>query len=145
MIDFGSELKEFNRLYREMDELYHTLAVNRGLSDSAYIILYSICEFGEGCLQKDICEWAWLSKQTIHSAIRKLSQDGYLFLKEGKGKDRHIFLTEKGKALVEEKIYPVIEMENSAFAGMTERERKELLRLMKQYLEKMKQSAGNDG
>jgi len=103
--------------------------------------LYAIYELGEGCLQKDICNMAWVSKQTIHSAIRKLEEESCLFLKQGRGKDRNIFLTEKGKRLLEEKIQPVIALENSVFDSMTKEESREMLRLMQQYLEKMKESS----
>ena len=50
----GKNLEAFNRLYREMDQIYHGLAVRLGMSDSGFIILYTIAELGEGCLQKDI-------------------------------------------------------------------------------------------
>ncbi len=50
----GSELKEFNRLYKEFDELYHGIAVRAELSDSAFCILYAVVEMGDGCLQKEI-------------------------------------------------------------------------------------------
>ena len=46
-----NELKEFNMLYKEVDELYHRIALEIGLSDSAFFILYSIAEFGDVCLQ----------------------------------------------------------------------------------------------
>ena len=35
-----NEIKEFNQLYKELDEMYHILALNAGLSDSAFLILY---------------------------------------------------------------------------------------------------------
>ena len=68
----GKHLEEFNRLYREMDQIYHGLAVKMGLSDSAFIILYTIMELGEGCLQKDIADWCSLSRQTVNSSIQNL-------------------------------------------------------------------------
>lgn len=141
MVSIGEELKIFNGLYREMDEFYHSIALKMGLSDSAYIILYAIYELGEGCLQRDICNMYWVSKQTIHSAIRKLGEEGCLFLKQGKGKDKNIFLTEKGKRLLAEKIQPVVALENSAFESMTKEENGEMLRLLRQYLEKMKENS----
>lgn len=130
----GEELKKYNRLYRETDDIYHTIAGRMGLSDSAFLILYTICEYGNGCLQRDICNVSGVSKQTIHSSIRKLEQEGYLYLKSGRGRDKHIYLTEQGERLVEEKIAPVIRMENAAFADMNQKECWELLRLTEKYL-----------
>ena len=38
----GPGIREFNRLYKELDDLYHNLALRQGLSDSASIILYAL-------------------------------------------------------------------------------------------------------
>ncbi len=142
MIKQTEELKKYNRIYREMDEIYHTAAARGGLSDSAFYILYAICEWGDGCRQKDISRSFYLSKQTIHSSIRKLEQEGYLTLQAGKGRNMHIYLTHTGKKLVEEKIKPVIQAENEVFAIMTEEESRQLLRLSEKYKELFKERIG---
>lgn len=133
----GQELKEFNQLYREIDELYHIIAVKMGLSDSAFMIFYTLCDIGDGCMQKDICRTASMSKQTIHSAVRKMEREGYLVQKPGKGRDKHLLFTEKGRAFADEKILPVVNMENQVFAEMLPKERNELLRLTRKYRELM--------
>jgi len=127
-------LKAFNHIIRETDALYHALSMHAGLSDSAFSILYTICELGDGCLQRDVCHAFAVSKQTINSAIRKLEQDGILTLTSGRGRDRHIHLTEKGHVLVQKKILPVIAAENAVFDNMPEHDREELLRLTAAYL-----------
>lgn len=131
-------LKEFNHIYREIDELYHAMALERGLSDSAFIILYNICELGDGCLQKDISRIACISKQTINSSIRKLEKEGYLCLEKGRGRDMHIHLTPAGQRLAEEKIWPVMEMEKRVFGEMSPQESRELLKLSRKYMELLK-------
>lgn len=128
-----SALTEWNQFYKEMDELYHAVALQSGLSDSALDILYSLCILGDGCLQKEICRQAFISKQTVNSSIRKLEQQ-YLVLRPGKGRDMHIYLTEAGQALVQEKVIPIIQAENQAFGQMTAAEQGQLLRLSKTYL-----------
>ncbi len=130
----GESLKKYNTLYRETDSLYHAVAVKSGLSDAAFWILYTICEYGDGCLQRDICNAVYTSKQTVHSAIRRLEEEGYLFLEPGRGRDKHIRLTERGEKLIEEKIAPVIARENAVFEEMGERDREELLRLTDRYV-----------
>lgn len=135
-----SALNELNQLYKELDELYHAVALKAGLSDSALDILYSLCVLGDGCLQKEICQLAFISKQTVNSSIRKLEQQQYLVLQPGKGRDMHIYLTETGQALVQEKVIPVIQAENQAFGRMTAAEQNELLRLCKIYLSNLQQN-----
>lgn len=128
------DLVEFNRLCKEIDELYHSIAQGSNLSDSAFTIFYTIYELGNGCLQKDICNMAFVSKQTINSSIRNLEKAGYIRLESGKGRDKHLFLTMAGEQLVEEKIMPVMDAENCVFAEMTKEERTALLQLTERYL-----------
>ena len=48
------ELKENNRIYREMESIYHEICVKAGISDTDFIVLYSIVEFEDGCCQREI-------------------------------------------------------------------------------------------
>lgn len=135
MIPVQSQLlREYNRLFKEMDDLYHELARRAGLSDSAFDILYTLCMTGDGCLQKDICNFSFISKQTINSSIRKLEREGLIRLAAGKGRDTHIFLTDKGKLVVQEKIIPVAQMEQCAFSQIPSTQQQELLRLTQEYV-----------
>ena len=134
-------MKEFNRIFKECNHIYHDIALKLGLSDSGFDILYTLCEIGDGCLQKDICDATMLSKQTIHSSVQKLAKDGYLSLQPGKGRDLHIHLTPAGKALMEEKIAPAIQIENLAFTDMTDDEQAEFLRLNRKYADSLRKHA----
>lgn len=130
-----NELNEFNRLYRELDGLYHDIALKCNLSDSAFLILYSIVELGDGCLQAEIAKYHSVSKQTIHTSAKNLEKKGYISFQRGKGRDMLLCLTEAGKELVQEKIMPVFELESNAFMEMDQAERRQLLRLMGKYLQ----------
>ena len=114
-LQFCPALQKLNRLYREWDGLYHAMALRAGLSDSAFVIFYALAELGEGCRQKEIAEQYSLSRQTISSSIRRLEKERYLYLKPGKRRDMHIYLTDAGRQIVKEKIAPVIALENSVF------------------------------
>ena len=134
-------MKEFNRIFKECNHIYHDIALKLGLSDSGFDILYTLCEIGDGCLQKDICDATMLSKQTIHSSVQKLAKDGYLSLQPGKGRDLHIHLTSAGKALMEEKITPAIQTENLAFTDMSKDKQEEFLRLNRKYIDSLRRHA----
>lgn len=134
-------MKEYNRIFKEFNNIYHDIALRLGLSDSGFDILYTIFDIGDGCLQRDICEATYLSKQTIHSSVRKLERDGYLSLKPGKGRDILIFLTPFGKALLKKKLAPAVQVENLAFTSMTEGEQQEFLRLNRKYIEGLRKYA----
>lgn len=137
----GRELQEFNCLYREMDGIYHRLALHAGLSDSAFYILYCILEFGDGCLQTDISKHYYISKQTVNSSIKNLETKGYLTLTRGKGRDMHLHLTPEGQRFAETYIAPVLDAENHIFAQMTPEETGALLRLTRKYTELFRKNA----
>ena len=101
MLPVHSLQTEFDRLYREMQALYHEAAVAVGLSDSGLTVMYAICELGEGCRQKDICQRCSSPKQTIHSAVRKLVEAGLVRTESGKGHELHLYLTPEGAALAD--------------------------------------------
>lgn len=130
----GHELKEFNSLYKEMDEIYHRIALELGLSDSAFFIMYSIAEFGDGCLQKDIAEQYFISKKTINSSIKNLEAKGYIVLEKGNRRDMHIHFTQAGQEFADKKIAPVFELENSVFEEFPEEECQKLLQLTRKYV-----------
>ena len=85
-------LSMFNHIYKEFNEIYHEATLKMGLSDSAFDILYSIVDLGDGCSQSDICKYSCLSKQTVNSSIKKMASLNYLTFKPGKGRVMQIFL-----------------------------------------------------
>ena len=139
----SNPLKEFNRIYKEANGDFHDIALRLGLSDSAFDILYSISELGDGCLQKDICNATCIPKQTIHSSIRQMEKSGYLTLSSGKGRSMHITLTDLGKNLLERTIYPVMQMEGEAFHCMTDEECQQMLALFGKYIQALGDAAKN--
>lgn len=141
-VEIGQTLREFNHLYKDIDALYHETALRLGLSDSAFAVLYIICLIGDGCQQRDICGLACLSKQTIHSSVRKLERDGLLTLSPGRGRDMHLWLTDVGRQVAKERVAPVIQIENSVFQELAPEEREELLRLMGRYRDSLREKLG---
>lgn len=130
----SSNLREYNRIYKKVNDIYRKTAARFGLSNSTFDILYTICEVGDGCLQRDVCDATFIPKQTVHSSIRKLEQEGYLTLSSGKGRSKHIHLTESGHILLKETIFPIVEAENEAFLELSQEECELLLKLHGKYV-----------
>ena len=130
----AEEIKRFNLLASEIEALYHKAALKLGFSDSIMQILYTICSVGDSCLLSDICRLSGTSKQTIHSAVRILEDNGSVYLEAKSGRKKAVCLTDKGKATVKETVARIIEIENQIFASWTESEREEYLRLTKAYM-----------
>ena len=137
------DAQDFNSLYKELDDLYHDVALEIGIPDSALTVLYTVCRIGGGCLQKDVCGQAYVSKQTVNSAIRKLEAAGYLYLAQGKGRDKHIYLTDAGEKFAAEKVLPIVTAEDNAFSSLTPSEQQELFRLMKKYADNFRRNLKN--
>ena len=139
--DSGELLRESNGLYQSYDDICHDIALAAGMSVTAFQILYYLLENGDGCLQRDICAITYTSKQTIHSAIQRLRDQGILCLRPGKGRNMHIHLTEAGRQLARERVLPAIRLEQAVFEALTPEESRELLRLTGKYLDLFRQKA----
>ena len=134
MESMHTDLKRFNCLTAEIDAVYHDAALRLGLSDSALMILYTVCTYGESCLLHDITRLSGVSKQTIHSALHKLADEGVVYLEPVSGRKKRVFLTKTGKAFAEQTVLQVIEIENEIFGGWTEAEREMYIGLTQRYL-----------
>lgn len=136
-------LKEYNHIYKEANDIYHEIARKLQLSDSALDIFYTIFEMGDNCLQRDICKASCMPNQTVNSSIRKLQTDGYLTLSPGKGRSMHIHLTPSGQKLIQEKLVPLIRIENDAFEDMTVEECEQLIHLNAKYNQTLRSRLSN--
>ena len=96
-------------------------------------------ELGDGCLQIDIANRYFISKQTISSSVRALEQKGYLYLKHGKKRDMNLYLTAEGERFAADYIIPLMELESNVFLLMSPEERDGLLRLTRRYTELLKE------
>lgn len=129
------EMKRYNYLISEIDAAYHEAANRLGLSDSALIILYALYSSGGECLLSDICRLSGVSKQTIHSGLRKLTDGAIVELAVFQGKKKKVYLTEKGKAAAEDTVGRLIALENGIFDSWSGEEREQYLGLMQKYLD----------
>lgn len=134
----NASLRAYIRLQEQIAEAYHEIAVRQGLSDSAQMILFALWEMGEGCTQKDICGYTYLNKQTVNSSVHRMEENGYICFQPGVGREVRILLTDGGRALLEEKVLPIVRAESAVFDSMTDGERQELLRLTRLYLDRFR-------
>ena len=138
------ELIVFNQIYREMDQIYHMYAKQNGLSDASLWLLYSLCE-RETYTQREICSAWHYPPQTINSALKAMEKQGMIELKAiaGNQKNKRVVLTQKGEALRDTVIHPLILAEQQAFAGLPKKERACLLGLTQKYVGLLQQTISN--
>lgn len=135
------DIIQFNRLYRELDEIYHIYAKEHGLSDSALWILYSLVESNTRMTQKDMCRLWHRPPQTINSALKRLEAQGMLRLipAADSQKTKEIVLTDSGRDLVSRIILPVFQAETRALQCMSIEERTLLLSMTAKYVDHLKE------
>jgi len=139
----GDFLSRINTAIRRTDEAYDLAAKRVGLSSSSFDILYTLRSIGEGCSQKDLSEASYTGKQTINSAIHRLQRDGILRLESGFGRTTLVFLTDKGKQLVKERIDPVIQAEEYAAQALPLRDQDALVQAFEDYADTICKALGN--
>ena len=120
------ELKENNRIYREMESIYHEICVKAGISDTDFIVLYSIVEFEEVAARGKIAKTVFYQSADSEFFGEKISAKRLRCIgKRQKGMTKQIVLTEKGKAMAKQKIIPVMEAEAGVFYAYDRRGEKE--------------------
>ena len=139
----SKDMKRFNHLIGEIDAVYHEIAWKLGLSDSVFEILYTICNYGDSCMLKDIGRNCGLSKQTINSALRKLEKEGIVYLEAVDSRHKKVCLTEAGKSLAGRTAGAVIEAENEILASWSKEEVETYIALTRRYLLALQNKAKN--
>lgn len=132
--EIRSTLERFNLLLSEIDAVYHDAALKMGISDSAMVVLYTVCSMNGDCLLSDITRMSGVSKQTINSALRKLETEDILYLEASGARRKRVCLTQKGQELAEHTVLRLIGIENDIFRSWSAEERKIYMELTQRYL-----------
>lgn len=138
----SNKLRRYNNLYSEITAVYHDISTKLGITDSATSILYNICCEGGSLPLGELCRCSGLSKQTIHSSIRKLEQEGVVYLEAIDGKSKRVCLTEQGKCYTEKTILRMMQMEESVYGAWDEADLEKYLELTERFLHSLKEKAG---
>ncbi len=131
-------IEAFRAAYWESDELYTLCARFCGLSDTEYWVLLMIRDGAD--MQSTISDWLRVSRQTVNSACKLLVKKGLVRMEtpEENLRVRRIRLTERGRALMQEKVERVFELEEATWLTMREEERVLLTQLTRKYNALMK-------
>lgn len=135
-----------NKLNKELNDLYHKIALHYGLSDSAFWILYELYDRKVPCTQKEICANWYYNKQTINSAIKSLEQQRFIHkgYKENSKTNKKIGLTEIGLKVCEKSIKEVMELENKVFSKINEKELDVTINLLQKTLLSLKEEVNKN-
>ncbi len=129
-----SRIHRINYLNAELDALYHRASLKLGLTDSASVVLYTICDNGGECLLSDIYKQSGVSKQTVNSAVRSLEKKHVIYLEQHSGRAKKVVLTDTGKEYVQKTTARLFEAEAAAYSSWTEEEINAHIGFMEKYI-----------
>ena len=134
-----NKLRHINGMLSEISSIYEKLLSSKNVPEGVFIVMSSILDLGEGCLQKEISEMSYLNKKTVNSTIKKLQKEEYINLVAGKYPNMHIYLTQKGKDYMRENIIPIIEVESKALELMPSNEFATLVESYRKYIDNFRE------
>lgn len=130
-------VRAINTFYEETNMIYHDIAKKRGLSDSAFDILYALyVEDGQRLAQ--LCKTSFMSKQTLSSSVKRLKEEGLLRTEQQNSRFVQVFLTDAGRERARSCIEPVFAAEVRAVASLTEGEQAALPSFVTHYLSSLR-------
>lgn len=123
------EMAEFNRSYKEAENIYAKYAASRGISTTTMCVLYSLYTARHPYTQTQLVEDWGIPMQTVNSCLKALEKKGILRLEfaAGSKKSKHICFTEQGEIMADQIVAPVILAENQALGALTPEERQQIL------------------
>lgn len=135
-----SFLESFNRIIGSINNSYHKAALKFSLSDSELSILYVLNVHGDSCSQSTLYKESGITKTTVNSSVKRMEKENILVVTAGKGRNTCICLTDKGKSLVENTVYKIIQIENDIYRNWTEPQREEFIARNEDYASKLSEA-----
>lgn len=126
-------LAAFREATMELDDLYSRFPKSCGLSEAEY---WSLLLIYEGIVtQSRISEQLFLSRQTLNSAFKQLQKKGLICLEpyQDNLRSKRAFLTEAGKAFVEENVLRMHRVEERAWQHMSQEDQAVLTALIRKF------------
>ena len=121
MMDITELIKQIDQQRKELDAIYHGVAVKYGLSDTALWVLYLVSEDGSDLTQQDLCRQNCFPKQTVNTAVNSLAKHGFLELIPIQGTRNHkkVRLTATGRDLANRTTQKLKIAEENAYKRFT--------------------------
>lgn len=129
----NDNLTKFINLDKELGSIYQRQSKKFELSESTIAILYAIRTSETGVTQKEIIEEFLLPKQTVNSAMKKLLDEGKVFVAEKTGREKRFLLTKEGIEMASQSADLILNAEKKAFFSFTDKEQETIIELLEKY------------
>ena len=130
----NDRVKYIHKILCETEKIYYSMLKRAQITDSEYVLLFSVLQSKEGCSQKDISDSTYISTKTLNSTVKKLEQKGLITQTPDKYPNRRIHLTPKGKQYIEEKMIPLIQAENKILENISDKDFNDFVTIVAKYL-----------
>lgn len=125
-------IRAIDDFYRRVDELYRQTAARMGLADCDFDILYALAD-EDGLTQKQLGERGFSSKQTVHSAVKRMVAKGFVAMRGDSPRTMRAYLTDRGRALCDSSIRAVLEGECRAVETFSPAEQQVFVGALNRY------------
>ncbi|MCE4957280.1 MarR family winged helix-turn-helix transcriptional regulator [Macrococcoides caseolyticum] len=122
------------RIYNDVLKQSNDQLKRSGMSTSHFDCMNQI-DLHPGCTQNELSELMFVTKGNITHLLKKLETEG-LIERSQEWKEKHIRLTSKGKALLENLRPKQITLQESIFGSLSQDEQKQLLKLLRKIKNK---------
>lgn len=131
MRDIDKAYAEYMDSEKLVDELYHHTAMRIGVPDSVMWTLRCLCAENPVSTQSGIAAKLGVSKQTVGSAVRWLTQRGLIRMEQlpVARNNKRIVLTQDGIDFCRLNISPILDAEDAAFSHLSPHEQEVYLTL----------------
>lgn len=129
----NENLMRFINLDKGLSSIYQKQSKKFEISETTILILYAIRASVNGVTQKEIIEEYLLPKQTVNSAMKKLLDEGKVFVSEKNGREKRFLLTKEGIEVASKSADLILEAEKKAFFSFTVNEQEAIITLLEKY------------
>lgn len=139
------QLARFNQMMQGIEKIYEDYAKSMGLTYMSLTVLMIICNAQEPLTQKEICGICYYNKQVVNSITKAFYEQGYICFQElpSDRRNKHVLLTENGKKYASAVLDPLHKIEKRALTELTEKEREQLLDMLRRCYDGYKRAYKN--
>lgn len=131
----SQEVLTYYELWCELNQVYADWSCKHGISSHRLGVLEALLFQQEtGCTLRSLQDRLYLPKQTIHTIVDGLVNEGYVERHPAPGdkRTRVLRLTESGLAYAQTQVMPMYQWEHAAMAQIAPEDRAVMLRVCKQ-------------
>lgn len=116
LLHLNSILNRIQAIYKDYARLYH-------IPHTSFSILYALCVEEKPLTQKEIQEYLFAPKQTIHSSLHALEKQGYVYLHHADKSKKYYALTKEGTEYCASTIAKVVQAEEEVLQSFSDKDR----------------------